>query len=96
MIEGRDTNSGIVRGRQKRITRTEAGANNSQPCVTLLLQPIEATANVNDALPAGIECPANVCRYCIIGALDLRRTANVVIRHAQAENGNIEQIQSAA
>src|SRR5579862_3018134 len=50
VVEGRDTDSRIVRGGNERVTRTQAGTDNSEAAVALRFQPVEAGANVSDSL----------------------------------------------
>src|SRR5205809_5198148 len=93
MIEGRDLDSFVMRGGQKRVAGTEAGAEDSQLRVSLLLKPIEAAADIEYTLARGVERASYVCRNCVVGALNFCRTANIVIWHAQAQHGNSKPVQ---
>jgi len=61
-----------------------------------LLQPVEATTNVNDALANGVERPADIGGKRVIGAANLSGHANVVVGHRQAEDGNAQKVQDLA
>src|SRR5437868_7369009 len=89
------TDACIVGRSQKGIAGAEAGSDDAKPVIALLFKPVEAAANVDHALPAGIQRTADVGRDCIIRAVHAGRTANVVIRHAQAQNSDPEQVEEA-
>ena len=92
VIEGGDSNAGIVSGGKKRVTGTEAGADNSKAVVTLRLQLIEAATNVDGALAAGVERATDVSGDGVVGAADFGGHANVVIRHAEPQNRDAKQV----
>ena len=96
MIEGGHANARIVRGGKKCITGSQAGAHDAQPAVSLLLQPIQAAANVHHRLAARVERAPDVGGHRVVGAARLRRHANVVIRHAQAQHRDAHQVQHPA
>src|SRR5262249_45177968 len=55
VIEGSSSNTGIVRACNKCIAGTEAGSDHAELLVPLLLQPIEAAPDIDDALADGVE-----------------------------------------
>src|SRR5215470_1885493 len=93
MVEPGHFDSYIVRGGDECVARTQTGANNPQLSVTLLLQPVEAAADIEHALARRIERTPYVRRNCIISAANLGRPSNVVIGHAEPQHGNPEAIQ---
>ena len=46
--------------------------------------------------PILVEGAADVSGNCVVGAAELSRTADVVIRHAQPQHGNSQAIQNSA
>ena len=54
------------------IARAEARPHNAEPVVALLLQPVQAAADVDHTLPHGIERAPDICRDGVVGSLDLR------------------------
>ena len=64
--------------------------------VALLLQPVEAAANIDHALAHGIERAANVGGDGVVGAADFRRHADIVIRHGHPQHGDAQHVQHAA
>src|SRR5258708_3387685 len=96
MIECRHLDTRIVRGRQEPVAGTEAGSDDAQLLVALLLEPVEAAAKIDHALARGVEGASNVSRNGVIGAAKLGRTTNVVVRHAQPQHGNSQTIQNSA
>src|SRR5579883_1409085 len=96
MVEDIHANTRIVRARQKRIAGAEAGADDAEVTVTLLLEPVEAGACVDDGLARSIDRAADIRRDCIIGTCKAGRHARIVIRKAQAQSRNAEALQSGA
>src|SRR5579872_4622265 len=96
MVERSDPDSRIVCRSDKGITGSEAGADHTEIAVTLLLEPVEAATDIDDALTNRVESAADVGGDRIVGTLDLRGHANVVIRHAHAEDRDAHQIENAA
>src|SRR5215468_3195057 len=60
VIEGSGPNARIVRAGDECVARTKTGSDHAQLLVSLLLQPIEAAANVNHPLTDGIERASDV------------------------------------
>ena len=88
VVEDVDANARIVRAGQKGITRTQAGAEDAELGVSLLCQPIEATADVSDGLAGSVNGACHVRADGIIGAGELGGPADIVIRHAQPQHCN--------
>src|SRR5437879_8660641 len=68
MVEGRYPNTRIMRGGKKRVTGTQAGADNAQPVIALFLQPIEAAANVHHPLACCVQGSTDVSGDSVISA----------------------------
>ncbi len=96
VVEGGDANAGIVGGGDEGVTGTQTGADDSELAVALLLEPIEAAADVDDALADGVEGAAEVGGDSVIGAADLGGHADIVIGHAQPKDGDAQHVQHAA
>src|SRR5208337_1405817 len=96
VIEGGHAKTRIVRGGDKGVTGAQACAHDAELAVTLLLEPIKTAADVDHALPDGIERAADVGGDGIVGATDFGGHADIVIRHAQAQYGDAQHIQHAA
>ena len=93
MIERGDAYAAVECGGEKGIAGAKTGTQNAELLVALLLKPVDATANVDDRLAAGGNGASDVSAYRIIGALELRRAANVMIRLAQAQGGNTKTVE---
>ena len=96
VIKRRHLNSRIMRGGNKRIARSEARADDAEPVVTLRFQPVETAAHIDHALAHRIERASNVGGDGIVGAVDLRRTANIVIRHGEPQHRDAHPVEHAA
>src|SRR5215469_5950247 len=96
MIKSGDFDAGIMRGREKCVTGTEAGPDNAQALVSLLLKPVEAAADVEHTLARSIERTFDVRRNRVLGAADFSRAADVVVGHAQPQHRNSQAIQNSA
>ena len=57
------------------------------------LQPVEAAADVDDGLTAGLGCAADVGADCVVGALEFGGAADVVVGLGEAEAGDAEFIE---
>ena len=86
----------IVSGREKGVAGAQAGAQNAQAVVSLLLEPVQAATDVNHSLTTGVERAADVGGDCIVGTMSVGRHADIVIRHAQAQNRDAHQVKDAA
>ena len=85
VIEDIDAQPLIVCAGQKGIARTQAGAHDAELGISLLGKPVEATADVNDRLACSVNGSSHVGADSIVGAGDLRRSADIVIRRAHAQ-----------
>ena len=75
-----------MRGSDECVTGAQAGSDNSELVIALLLEPIETAAHIDYALAHRIESAANVGGDGVIGAADLGGHADIVIGHAQPQN----------
>jgi hypothetical protein len=66
----------------------DAGAEDAEFCVALLLEPMEAAAGVLDGLAVGLEGEADIGAADLVGALVAVGHASVVIRHAHFEHSD--------
>ena len=62
----------------------------------MLLEPVEAAADIDHALAHGIERASDVGGNGIVCAANLSGHADIVIRHAQAQDCNIQQVENLA
>src|SRR5438477_4876756 len=92
VIESSHPNTRIVRRRQKRVTRAQARAHNAEAIEALLLEPIEAAADVHYALPYRIQRAANIGGNGIVSAANFWGHANVMVGHAQPQHRNSHQV----
>ena len=60
--------------------------------VSLLLEPVKAAPDIDDALPHRIQRAPDVGRHRVVGPLDLCRHADIVIWHREPQHGNSQQI----
>ena len=96
VIEGVDFEPGIVRTGDEGVARSQAGAQNPKFAIALGFKPVEASANVADRLPPGVDGAAHVRRNRVVGALQLGWFANVMIRHGHAQGRDAAQVKDAA
>ena len=80
----------LVRGRQHREARAEAGAENADPLESLRCQPRHRAPGVEHRLPAHLHRPRDVGADDVVGARELRRHARIVIGQAQAQRRDAE------
>src|ERR1700747_1496496 len=96
VIESGGPNAGIVRAGDESVTGTETGADEPELGVALLFEPIEAAADIDHTLSNRIERASDIGRNGVIGAANLGRHADIGIRYAQAQYGNIQQVENLA
>ena len=80
----------VVGACEKGVTGSQARPENAYAAITLLLQPIDTGPGVYHSLPGRIDRPADVRGYRVVGAVQLRRHARIVIRQAQAQGRDAE------
>src|SRR5207245_1301233 len=76
--------------------RADAGAEDAELGISLLLEPMKTAAGVLDGLAVGLECEADVGAADLVGALVAARHAAVVVGHAHFEDGDAEALNPAA
>src|SRR5437660_12522517 len=86
MVECGDLDTRIVGGCKEPVTRSETGANDTQLLVTLLLQPIETTAQIENALARSIDGAGDVGRNGIVGTAHLGGPPKIVMGHSQEQS----------
>ena len=96
MVECVHPQPGIVRAGNKRIAGAEAGAQHAELFVPLLLQPVEAAANIDDGLAARGQRPPNVRADGVVGSLQFRGAANIVEGFAEPQRRNSKAIEQGA
>ena len=80
--EAADADGGVVHQRDVTDGGADAGAENAELRVALLLEPTEAAARVQNSLTVGLECEANVGAANLVGALVAAGHAAIVVRQA--------------
>src|SRR5580698_189127 len=85
VVESGHADAAIERSSEKGITGAKTGAQDANLLIALLLQPIDAATDVDDRLAAGGDGASDVGADRIISSRQLRRTADIVVRLAQAQ-----------
>ncbi len=83
----------IVRCRVEGHARAQAGSQNPDARIALPHQPVQASPQIDDGLPRGVDRPPNVARHVVIGALQFGRHTFGVIGHGHAQRTNAEAVQ---
>jgi hypothetical protein len=96
VVEGVDADARVVGAGQVGIAGAEAGSENAEVLVALLLKPVKAAADIDDSLAAGHECTSDVGADGVVGALQLGGAANVVVRHGEPQRGDAHAIEDGA
>src|SRR5260221_6251477 len=78
------------------VAGAETGSENAEVLVALILKPIETAADIDDSLTAGHERAADVGADRVVGALELGRTADVVIGHGKAQGRDAHLVEDGA
>src|SRR6185295_10694178 len=86
----------LMRKRQKRDARSNAGAEYADAFVTLIFQPPHRGARVEHSLAHRLNRATDVSTYQVIGALEFRWPARFVIRKRQAERRHADEIKDPA
>ena len=68
----------------------DTGAEDAEPSVALLLEPVEAAAGVLNGLAVGLEGEADIGTADLVGAFVAAGHAAVVVGHAHFEDGNAQ------
>ena len=76
--------------------RADAGAEDAEFVVALLLEPVEAAASILDRLAVGLESEADIGATDLVGALVAASHAAVVIGHAHLEDGDAQALNPVA
>src|SRR6266567_3573722 len=82
MEEATNADGGIVDQGDVADRGANAGAKDSEPGITLLLEPAETTAGIQDGLAVGLQRKADVGAANLVGALVSLRHAAIVIGQA--------------
>ena len=85
MVEGADLKARVEGGGDEGVATAERGAEDAELLVALLLEPVEAAADVDDGLAAGLGGAADVGADGVVGALELGGAADVVVGLGEAE-----------
>ena len=96
VVEAADLEAGIVGGGDEGVGRAEGGAEDAELGVALLRKPIDAGADVDDGLTAGVDGAAEVGGDGEVGALELGGAADVVVGLGEAEGGDAEAVDHGA
>src|SRR5437016_6742132 len=96
VIKSGGPNARIVRAGNEGVAGAEARPDQAELVVALLLEPVEAAADIDHALAHGIERASDVGGNGIVCAANLSGHADIVIRHAQAQDCNIQQVENLA
>lgn len=96
VVEAADLKAGIVGGGDKGVGGAERGAEDAELGVSLFREPIEAGADVDDGLAAGVDGAAEVGGDGEVGALKLSGAADVVVWLGQAKGGDAEAVRHGA
>ncbi len=96
VVEGADLEA-LVEGRgDEGVAAAEAGAEDAELLVALGFEPVDAAADVDDGLTAGLGGAAYVGADGVVGALELCGAANVVVGLGEAEAGDAEAVEEGA
>ena len=93
VIEGADLKARVHGSRDEGIAGTETGAEHAKLLVTLLLKPVEAATDVHDRLAAGRDGAAQVGADGVVGALELKWAADVVVGLREAQGRDAEAVE---
>ena len=93
VVEGADFEAGIMGGGDEGVAGAKRGAEDAELLIALLLEPIEAGADVDDGLLAGGDRPADVGADGVVGAFDFGWTADVVVGLGEAKGGDAEAVE---
>src|SRR5207248_1269958 len=86
----------VMRGGEERVAGAEAGADDAELFVTLLLEPVITAARVKHGLARGVDGASDVGRDGVVRTLRVGGAASVMIRQTQTQHANTELGQDAA
>ena len=86
----------LVRRRQQREARSEARAENADAVVALHREPCNRAPRVEHGLPAHLHRARDVGRHDVVGAMELRRHALIVIGQAETQRAHPVPVQQPA
>jgi len=92
VVEGADAQARVVGRGDEGVAGAEAGSKDAELRVALGLQPVDATADVDDGLAAGGGGAADVGADGVVGALQFGGAADVVIGLGEAESRDPEAV----
>src|ERR1700761_5594600 len=96
VIEGADLQTRIHGGGEEGVAGTEAGAEDAELLVALLLEPVNAGADIDHSLAAGGYGAAEIGTDGVVGTLELRGTADVVVGLGEPQGRDAEAIEERA
>ena len=96
MVENPGAHARVVDGGDEGDARAQAGAEHAQALVAARRQPIQGRAGIHHRLPVGVQRAPHAGRHGVVGPFELRRFPAVVVRHAQPQRREPEDIQQAA
>ena len=96
VVEGADLEARVEGGGDEGVAASEAGAEDAELLVALLLEPVDAAADVDDGLAAGFGGAAYVGADGVVGALEFGGAADVVVGLGEAEAGDAEAVEEGA
>ena len=85
VIERLRPNQRLVRRRQQREARAQAGAEDADPFVALPRQPLDRAPGVEDRLATHLHRPHDVRADDVVGALELGRHPLIVVRQRESQ-----------
>jgi len=96
VVEGADLKALVECGGDEGVAAAEAGAEDSEVLITLLFEPVDAAANVDDGLTACFGGAAYVRTDGVVGALEFGGAADIVVGLGEAETGDAEAVEERA
>src|ERR1700753_2783558 len=96
MVKGVYPQPRIVRAGDEGIAGPKTRAQHAELLIALRLQPVEAAADIDDRLPAGCDRAPDIRADRVIGALQLSRTANVMVRLPPPQRRDTESVEERA
>src|SRR2546427_3137400 len=88
MIVHANANTSFVNECEEGNARTETRSNNTDPVITLRLQPMDCRSCIEHRLTICLKRAAQICAHHVVGALKSRQHSSVLIGQAQTQRGN--------